>query len=150
MKKFLVYLFFFSSLVISGHLPAQVAASDFDLLKGEQFRERKFEPRHIRFLTPRSKNPVIRYNPVTLVFGSMLYVYQTAFSPQVSAECRFQLSCSGFSKQSITEFGLIKGIALSADRIMKCNRLAMIDARPGDYDVNFRMFDTPSKYRIHR
>lgn len=150
MKKLVACLCFFSAFGMFSQVHAQVTATDFALLKGEQFTERRFEPRHIHFLTPRSKNPVIRYNPVTLVFGSMLYVYQAAFSPQISAECRFQMSCSGFSKQSIGEFGLIKGIALSADRIMKCNRLAMIDARPGDYDVNFRMFDTPSKYRIHR
>ena len=149
-SKFILFIGILGFLFFSETLQAQLSSGDLGLIRAQKFEEAKYKKREIHFLTSKSKSPLVKYNPVTLFFGSMMYFYQAALSPQISAECRFQLSCSNFSKQSISRFGLLKGVALSADRIMKCNRVAMIDARPGDYDVNFRMFDTPSKYHIHR
>lgn len=120
------------------------------LIRSADHRDPAFEKRHITFLGSESNSAFVKYNPFTLAFGSLLFVYQSALSPQISADCRFRMSCSAFSKASIREFGLIKGIALTSDRIMKCNRLAMTDARPGEYDEFFKLYDTPQKYRIRR
>ncbi|HEX5001118.1 MAG TPA: membrane protein insertion efficiency factor YidD [Bacteroidia bacterium] len=118
------------------------------LIGTKDYRVPKYEKRTVTFLASKSESAVVKYNPVTLTFGSLLYVYQRILSPQVSAECRFHMSCSAFSKAAIQDFGLIKGIALTSDRIMKCNRLAAADARPGDFDDFFKIYDTPAKYRI--
>ncbi len=62
-----------------------------------------------------------RYNPVSLFFNGSMYIYQKAISEQISAQCGFTPSCSEFSKNLIQHYGLIKGVFLSADRLMRCN-----------------------------
>ncbi len=134
-------------MILYSGLNAQ-SASDYAIIRAENFEDHRFSRRHIHFLASKSSSPMVKYNPATLFFGSLMYFYQAALSPQISAQCRFQLSCSGFSRSAIREFGMIKGVALSADRIMKCNRIAVTDAKPGEFDGNFLLYDDPSKYRI--
>ena len=142
-------LFTITGLLFSFQLPAQNAPEDLSLISTVDFSKQGFEKRDIRFMLPQSDNPVLRYNPVSLFFGSLMYVYQGAFSPQISAQCRFSLSCSAFSRECIREYGLVKGIALSADRIMRCNRIAVLDVHPADFNTSFLVIDSPIKYRIN-
>jgi putative component of membrane protein insertase Oxa1/YidC/SpoIIIJ protein YidD len=62
-----------------------------------------------------------RYNPISLFFNGSMYLYQKTISEQISAQCGFTPSCSEFSKNLILHYGLIKGVFLSADRLMRCN-----------------------------
>jgi putative membrane protein insertion efficiency factor len=82
------------------------------------------------FLYSNQKNLLKKYNPVNLAFGSLLYLYQNTISQQFSATCLYHPSCSDFSKQSIQKYGLVKGIFLSADRVMRCNRMAATGIHP--------------------
>jgi len=68
------------------------------------------------------------WNPVYYVAGSLMFVYQKLISPQFSASCLYEPSCSSYSRMLITEYGLFKGTLYSADRLMRCNRL-------GGYDI---------------
>ncbi|WP_169704724.1 membrane protein insertion efficiency factor YidD [Runella slithyformis] len=91
----------------------------------------------------------MRINPVYWLLNGALTGYQKVISPQISAECLYELSCSRFSRVAIQEFGVIKGIALSADRISRCNRVAatsieFIRISP----LTGRVIDTPSMYRL--
>jgi putative membrane protein insertion efficiency factor len=62
----------------------------------------------------------------------LIKVYQTILSPDHSwlrhkypyGFCSYYPSCSEYSKQVITDFGLFKGFLLSVVRIIKCNPLA--------------------------
>ncbi|MDZ7776053.1 MAG: membrane protein insertion efficiency factor YidD [Bacteroidales bacterium] len=72
----------------------------------------------------------MKYNPVAVSLGGLLYLYQSILSQQISAECLFHPSCSQFGKNAIREFGLLKGVALTADRITRCNRIAAHDIHP--------------------
>jgi len=65
-----------------------------------------------------------KYNPISLSFGSLLYLYQNVLSQQFSADCLYHPTCSDFSKDAIREYGLVKGLFLSSDRICRCNRIA--------------------------
>jgi putative component of membrane protein insertase Oxa1/YidC/SpoIIIJ protein YidD len=67
------------------------------------------------------RSALSKYNPVTLIFDGSMFVYQKTISQQIAAECEYTPSCSEFSKKLIQRFGLIKGIFLSADRLMRCN-----------------------------
>jgi putative component of membrane protein insertase Oxa1/YidC/SpoIIIJ protein YidD len=108
----------------------------------------KYPPRHVTFLIPKAKNPVIRYNPVSLAFSSLLYFYQSLLSVQISSGCSYEVSCSNFSKAAIKEFGLIKGVALSADRLSRCNQIAAYDIIVSDLDFdNQKVKDDLSQYR---
>jgi uncharacterized protein len=151
MQKFcsrvsVLLLFFVVSISTAGN--GQPSADDIAIIEKVDFEKKQYNPRHIHFMKSPAKSPLIKYNPVFLFFGSMMYFYQSALSPQISADCRFTMSCSNFSKNAITEFGLVKGVALSADRILKCNRIGVSMAKISDYDVNYKILDSPSKYRI--
>jgi len=66
-------------------------------------------------------------NPVSLIYGGSLYVYQNYVSQHFSANCLYDPSCSDFSKQAVKEYGLFKGGLLSFDRLNRCNRIAATD-----------------------
>ena len=70
-------------------------------------------------------------NPVSLIYGGSLYVYQNFVSQHFSADCLYDPSCSEFSKLAVKEYGLFKGGLLSFDRLNRCNRIAATDLKPG-------------------
>lgn len=84
-----------------------------------------------------------KYNPISLLIGSSLYVYQNVFSKHISADCLFTPSCSEFSKQAIKEFGLLKGTLLSIDRVNRCNRIAATDLRHSEADLKTNRYPDP-------
>ena len=87
-------------------------------------------------------------NPLSLIYGGSLYVYQNLFSQHLSASCLYHPSCSDFSKQAVKEYGLIKGTLLSFDRLSRCNRIAATDLDPGDIDTHVHRFhDSVKKYK---
>ena len=98
----------------------------------------------------KNKNVIIKYNPVSLAFGGSLFLYQKIVSPQISAGCAYEISCSNFSKQCIKHFGLIKGIALSTDRLTRCNRIASADFHPVLLTEKNRMIDYPQMYKLKK
>lgn len=84
-------------------------------------------------------------NPVSLLFGGSLFVYQNYFSQHLSASCLYHPSCSDFGKHAVQEFGLIKGTFLSLDRLSRCNRIAATDLNPADIDKEKHRFNDPVK-----
>ena len=106
---------------------AQEPTSDLSFISKKDFHNHKFDKRKVTYLFAENKNPVVKYNPVSLVLGSLMFFYQKVLSPQISANCPYEISCSNFSKLSIKKFGFIKGVALSADRLMRCNRFVTMD-----------------------
>jgi putative component of membrane protein insertase Oxa1/YidC/SpoIIIJ protein YidD len=90
----------------SGSLWAQSFAQDLELIKNK--------PVSRIFGSEKSK---LSLNPALL----LLTFYQKVASPQLSANCVYEVSCSRHSRLMIAEFGLLKGIALTADRLSRCN-----------------------------
>jgi len=89
-----------------------------------------------------------KINPVNIIFGGALYVYQNVLSKHISADCLFTPSCSEFSKQAIKEYGLLKGIILSVDRVNRCNRIAGQDLKHYDIDKSTNHYPDPvSRYK---
>lgn len=51
----------------------------------------------------------------------MIKLYQSSISfILLGPHCRFQPSCSQYATEAITQLGIIKGIYLTAIRILKC------------------------------
>lgn len=73
------------------------------------------------------KSPLVRYNPITLTLSGFMFVYQRAISPQLPSACLYEQSCSQFSIQLISRYGIAKGVFTTADRLMRCNRVAATD-----------------------
>ena len=99
-------------------------------------------------LNTHQQNVVARYNPVTLVLKGTMYVYQNVISPQLARNCPYEITCSNFSKHSIEEYGIVKGVFLSADRILRCNRIGILDVHPLDInEQDGTISDSPKKYK---
>ena len=61
-----------------------------------------------------------KYNPLTYLAGSLLFVYQNLISEQISANCMYQISCSEFTKRNIEKYGLIKGTLIGIHQLSCC------------------------------
>lgn len=88
-----------------------------------------------------------KLNPLFWVANGSLTFYQKIISPQISADCIFELSCSRFSREAIREFGLPKGIALTADRMARCTRLGAMSVSPVRIGDSGKVIDLPFMYR---
>lgn len=89
-----------------------------------------------------------KFNPIGLVLGGSLYLYQNVLSKHFSADCLYSPSCSEFSKQAIKECGLLKGILLTTDRLNRCNRIAAQDLKRYPLDPKTNRYPDPvSRYR---
>ncbi len=86
--------------------------------------------RYVSVMQVRQQSLLAKYNPVTLTFSGLMYVYQRFVSPQLPSSCLYEHSCSSFSRSLIVEYGLTKGLFTTADRLMRCNRMAAIDIHP--------------------
>ncbi|MBU4317334.1 MAG: membrane protein insertion efficiency factor YidD [Proteobacteria bacterium] len=47
--------------------------------------------------------------------------YQYVISPVLGPSCRYFPSCSEYAYQAIAKYGIIKGVFLSAKRILRCH-----------------------------
>jgi putative membrane protein insertion efficiency factor len=70
--------------------------------------------------------------PVAATVGLMLAliaVYQRLLSPLLGANCRFAPSCSHYAAESLRKHGLLRGLAKSGWRLLRCHPLCR-----GGYD----------------
>ncbi|MCV2525786.1 MAG: membrane protein insertion efficiency factor YidD [Candidatus Lightella neohaematopini] len=58
---------------------------------------------------------------LVLILTNIIYLYKIIISPLLGKHCRFIPSCSQFTIEVITTFGLVKGIWFSIKRIIKCS-----------------------------
>jgi putative membrane protein insertion efficiency factor len=55
--------------------------------------------------------------------------YQEILSPLLPQTCRFYPSCSEYSRESITRYGVVRGMVFTLVRLAKCHPF-----HPGGYD----------------
>lgn len=138
-------------LVIACALMQKVHAqqkNDNDLMFGKPNDVAAFETKRKVDYLFKGRNAFVKYNPVSLVFGGLLYVYQKTISTQIGAACPYDVNCSNFSRQCIRQYGILRGIPLTADRLTRCTRLASFDMIKGvDYNSRTgKIFDHPNDY----
>lgn len=54
-------------------------------------------------------------------FLFIIKLYQTFISPFTPATCRYQPTCSHYTKEALLRYGLIKGGGLALKRIFSCH-----------------------------
>jgi len=59
----------------------------------------------------------------------MLKFYKRWISPMLPPACRFTPTCSEYSMEAFSKHGFLKGLYLTARRIMRCHPF-----NPGGYD----------------
>lgn len=76
------------------------------------------------------------FRPSVLLIG-MIKFYQFFISTQDMPVCNFTPSCSQFGANSLREFGVLRGILLTSDRLQRCNGFSapyyQIDYQSGKY-----------------
>ena len=55
------------------------------------------------------------------IFVIPILFYQYLISPLIPISCRFNPTCSHYSKEAIIKHGIFKGLILSIKRIIKCH-----------------------------
>ena len=60
-------------------------------------------------------------NFVKFIFLSLIKLYQILLSPFFGKQCRFEPSCSNYSKEAIDKHGSFKGLILTIKRLFKCH-----------------------------
>jgi len=123
-------------------------SSDLNLLIHHKIEDTTLVKKRVVSYAFKDKNWFVKYNPVSLVFGGGLFFYQKLISPQIVMGCAFDPSCSNFSKGCIKEYGVIKGVALSTDRLTRCTRLSAIDFHPVLFNENGKVNDQPAFYQL--
>ncbi len=100
-----------------------------------------------RPLSPAKRPLHTSWNPIKMTAYLPLYFYQSIISEQISAVCEFDLTCSSFCIQSIKEFGIIKGIMLTTDRLDRCNGAAQPETQNYLFNPKTgKVIDVPKMY----
>jgi putative membrane protein insertion efficiency factor len=60
-------------------------------------------------------------NPATLALTGAVRFYQFTLRPVLGAHCRFMPSCSDYALQALRTHGALRGSALAAGRVLRCN-----------------------------
>lgn len=63
------------------------------------------------------------------VFIKIIEIYKNQISPFIGVHCKYEPTCSEYTKQAIEKYGVVKGIFIGMKRIIRCNPLTK-----GGYD----------------
>jgi putative membrane protein insertion efficiency factor len=58
---------------------------------------------------------------VRSVVVAPIKLYQRTISPLTGQRCRYYPSCSEYAVQSISKFGILRGLVLAGWRLLRCN-----------------------------
>jgi uncharacterized protein len=47
--------------------------------------------------------------------------YRNAIAPAIGPVCRYEPSCSHYAEEALTRFGLLRGMALTGARLLRCH-----------------------------
>lgn len=81
----------------------------------------------------------------------LIKLYQQSFSQVQGDVCNFIPSCSHFGYEALHQFGIIKGLLLTSDRLQRCHPMAWkyldfyglaVDSTRGE-----RLYDPPARYK---
>lgn len=129
------------TLLISFHCFSQADTNDMALATQSVDNHYQVSDAPRGFMIQRDDQGLILYNPLAWVLAGGMYIYQNLISAQFSATCFHSPSCSNFSRQLILRYGIMKGVFLTADRLMRCNPIARTDVphwliNPEDQKLN--------------
>lgn len=124
------------------------AQNDKFLLLNHDMLKPEFENRIVKYGFGESRQ---NWNPMYHVLSSSMFVYQYVISQQIFKQCAYSPTCSAYSKDLIKEYGLIKGTFCTADRLMRCNRLSLVD-KPSYYfeTTDRKIHEHVDRYQIHK
>jgi putative membrane protein insertion efficiency factor len=60
---------------------------------------------------------------------SLIWLYRYIVSPILPMSCRFTPTCSEYSIEALTKYGVVRGLYLTVRRLLRCHPF-----HPGGYD----------------
>ena len=63
----------------------------------------------------------VKFQPTAWALRGSIRVYQLTISPALPGICKYQPTCSQYGLEAIRKYGSIRGGALAAWRILRCN-----------------------------
>ena len=60
-------------------------------------------------------------SPAALVLRACVHTYQWTIRPVLGANCRFDPGCSDYAAEALRVHGALRGSALAARRVLRCN-----------------------------
>lgn len=72
---------------------------------------------------------ILEFNAMKRILLFLIKLYRKYISPMKSTKCPYYPTCSQYGMEAIEKYGAIKGGALAAWRILRCNPLSK-----GGYD----------------
>lgn len=80
------------------------------------------EPWSISRLHPVTKETIRHEHPApTYPSNPLIRFYQNYVSPLSGATCHYTPTCSRYTAEAVGRFGLIKGIVMGTDRLIRCH-----------------------------
>ena len=61
--------------------------------------------------------------PIAHIAAVPIRFYRLVLSPIIGSSCRFNPTCSAYALEALEKHGAIKGLALTAKRVVKCHPL---------------------------
>lgn len=88
-------------------------------------------------------------SPFYHLYSSAYYSYERFLSPLFQHRCMHEPTCIEYNKSLLEEFGLLEGTFLIADRLMRCNRIALADKNNRHHIIegNGKYIETTDRYR---
>ena len=87
---------------------------------------------------------------IKLAFTGLIRLYQLYVSPQGPPVCNFTISCSRFLTEAVRKHGVVHGLLMGSDRLLRCvrgsRRHYLIDTKTGkaiDYPVEVYSLGNP-------
>lgn len=65
-----------------------------------------------------------------VTFKGLLKLYNQHFTDQILNDCVYEHSCSTYSQGAMSEFGPVKGLLMTCDRLSRCNRATLAETSP--------------------
>ncbi|MFW6222375.1 MAG: membrane protein insertion efficiency factor YidD [Bacteroidota bacterium] len=142
---FLAIIFWFAK-----HEAAGQVNGDITHLKTVNFEEPVFSyGREVTFGIQKKNGFLRKYNPVNLMFSSLMFTYQRWISPQISADCLFHPTCSSYSQELFQDYGFFRGLVFSSDRFMRCDRISATTVHPISINPeDGKIHETPVMYQL--
>lgn len=66
-----------------------------------------------------------------LPFLALIQLYRWFLSPYFGRQCRFQPTCSVYAQDALKAHGVIRGLALTANRLRRCHPFKILGAGDG-------------------
>jgi len=132
MKQLLSLFILFLLVIIS---KAQNVNSDFGLLSENVSQPNTFKASYYTGEkntqdAMKSVSKFSAYNPLFLLGKVAMYGYQNIISPQLFRDCPYEITCSNYCKIAIQHKGIFIGTFIGAERLLRCNRMSMLDVQP--------------------